>query len=84
MQSRGGDDGSGAIEFCLAGKDKVWRVSDLFYGCVVLGSSLEEVVVKRAEQEVQFETVFPKEYVNGSNPLVPALQCCLLQSPLPD
>ena len=49
----------------------------------MLDPSLEVVVVEQVKQELQVETVFPKGVVNGRQPLVPALQCCLLQLALP-
>lgn len=33
---------------------------------------------------MQVETAFPERGVNGGEPLVPPLQRCVLQSPLPD
>ena len=78
------DLGSGAITFCLAQKVELWLIFGPFYGCFVLGPSLEEVVVEQAEGKFQVGTVFPKGNVNGRQPLVPALQYCLLQLRLPD
>ena len=50
----------------------------------MLEPPLEEVVVEYSEEELQVQTVFPKGNVNGREPLVPALQGCVLQSLLPE